>query len=229
MNFTMSTRLTDLLDQDGKVPDELSARGRNLIIFLGEIVTSVSGSRELTCSAHIQCRKYKLKRRCRGNIAAWCKEKNDQFPIEWCCLECGEGGIIYDWQGSRFDQKELRQKRIYEHVCAGVWINGQRLDEVKMALQSRPGWKGISYLVYPAHRIVVRRSAEVVHLGVPPLLAVELFRREIITPRDKTVTIKLGANDPALCRIGEVRYLDSNDGLVELDLLLDASEVRTLS
>lgn len=220
----MSTKLPHLLDQDGQIPVELSSRGRNLIDFLGEIVTAVSGSRELRCSDPIQCRKYSGKKRCGESIAAWCKEQSDLSPIEWCCLDCGEGGIIYDWQGSIFDKMELRQKKIYEHISQGVWLNDSRLDEVQMLMQAQPRCNGVSYLRYPANRIVAHKAQDgVVKLMLPPLLAVELFHRGIISSGKGAVTLRLGHENAIRHHISQIRYPHTGDGAVELEFLPDRS------
>lgn len=219
MNLAMSTKIPHLLDQDGQIPIEL-----NLISFLGEIVTSVSSSRELRCSEPIQCRKYRAKKRCGGSIAAWCKEQNGLSPIEWCCFDCGEGGTIYDWQGSIFDKKDLRLKRVHEHISQGVWLNDFRLDEVQMLLQPQPGHNGLSYLRYPPARIVARQYDEgVIRLTLPSLLLIELFQREILSSRNKMVTLRLGHGDTMRYCSPQVRYPHRCDGPVELEFLPERS------
>ena len=227
MNLSMNTKLPDLLDRDGKIPAELSPRGRRLVSFLGEIVSAVSSERELRSSTLIQCRKYLSKRRCKGQIAASCSNQKAENPIQWYCLECGEGGIIYDWRGSIFDQEEIRLNKEYDHICKGVWVNGQRLDEVQMKLQPYTGSQTSAHLLYPAHRIVVRHCRnEVVQLRVPPLLAVELLRRRLLIQDGESVALKLGATEPMQCRLTDVKFPHESGGEVELEFsaVTDVSE-----
>ena len=220
INLAMSTVLPHLLDQDGQVPQELSSRELNIVNFFGNIVTSVSGSRELRCSDPIRCRKYRGKKRCNGSIAAWCEEESELSPIEWCCTDCGEGGVINAWQGSIFDKKELRHKKVHEHIGKGVWLNDSRLDEVKMLLQARPGDNYVSYLSYPSNRIVVHKDQNgIVRLNLPTLLVIELFQREIITSRSNSVTLRIGHGCAKQYRFSQIKYPSNCEGAVGIEFL----------
>lgn len=213
----MSTKMSHFLNANGHLPDDL--RAQKLILFLGKIIRSVSSHRELMCQDTIQCRKYVAKKRCKGEIAAWCQDKNDQSPIEWFCLSCGHGGIIYDWQGTQFDQKLLRQERQLEHQRKGVWINGQRLDEVKIRLSGQTSFGGTKYLSYPGSQLVAKPCEEgILRLKIPALLAVELFMREIVSPQREEVTLKLGHQDQANYRFRGINY-DASSGDVELEFV----------
>lgn len=215
-NLAMSTKITHLLDEDGQIAKNISSRSRNLINFLGAIVTSVSSSRKLRHSNPLQCRRYIAKKRCQGHIAAFCQNKNAQSPIEWFCWECGEGGLILDWQGTQFDQKLLRQKAEREHIQKGVWINDQRLDELLIPLETK--LRGTHSLSYPTQRIVAeRKSDNIVRVRIPVLLALELYRRAILPGNGEFISLRLGEKETEDYCYRDVKYPESGGEVIELE------------
>ncbi|MFO1498225.1 MAG: hypothetical protein U1G07_07520 [Verrucomicrobiota bacterium] len=221
--MTPAKTITDIrhfLTERGQVPEALPPRARNLLDFVGGIVRSVSRSRQLFSSSPIYCRRRVGGRCCRGTISAYCENKDPAGPIHWICPDCRRRGEIHHWQGSVFDEVELRRLAELEYARQGVWINGYRLDELQ--LPAGPcGKPPTSYLLFPSQRT----SARVGHSGqlrlrLPALLCVELFHRSILRQSEVT-EIKIGVTPTLHFRFSGLRYPDNHDPVVELEFSAD--------
>ena len=199
-----TTDIRHFLTERGEIPEALPPRARNLLNFLGGIVRSFSGSRQLFSSNPIYCGKRLGSRRCRGTIAAYCENKDATGPIRWICPDCHRSGEIFHWQGSIFDQTQLRRLAQIEYERQGVWINGQRLDELQLPL-CKDG-STTSYLVFPSQRTSTKLDAAGrLRLQIPGLLCIELFQRRILRLGEST-EVKLGEKEPIRFRFLGVRY-----------------------
>lgn len=101
--MTMITNIQHFLEEDGKVPD-LPAEALELLNFLAAIIeaASIAYDRPVTLSS-MPCRKVVGGDLCSGEIEVWVDADNNQ--IGWECLECGDDGIITDWEGTAWDNR----------------------------------------------------------------------------------------------------------------------------
>ena len=188
LNITLSTKIPHFLNEEGEIPEELSPQGKKLIQYLGNIVRLVSGSRKLYLCEPVRCRRKIQRKPCPGNIAAWTKDASE--PIQWGCLECGEGGIIYDWQGTLFDESNLRIEREIEYERKGIWVGGSRLDEISVPLGSDQG--GSLSWSAGLHASASSLADGEVFLSIPAALLAELYRLKLISQDAGILTLKLG-------------------------------------
>ena len=92
--------LTHFLNSDGEIPKDIPSEARELASFLALVVDGVSASYSQTnpeVETKIRCRK----KNCHGLIIGVIEAIDE--PIDWFCMECGHYGVIYDWQGSKWD------------------------------------------------------------------------------------------------------------------------------
>jgi hypothetical protein len=87
-----------------------------------------------------------------------------------------------------------------------IAINGRKLHEVQMPLAPDPGG-GVSRLSYPKQRVRFQREGDSAVLGVPPLLALELYRSGTL-PQDGEASFPLdvGGRRAGTFRVAEVHY-----------------------
>ncbi len=206
MNINMSTDLRHLLNESGEVGESSPEPARKLANYLGGIVASVSANRELYCTEHIQCRRYIAKKKCKGKIMAFIEGKKPDGEITWCCENCGQGGVVFGWQGSCFDRSDIRKLSELEYQRVGVWIEGVRLDDVGLPLNlARSSIR--RFLAPQDIHASALDSGEVV-VTLPALLAIELFVRGILKEPEEPVSLKVGATEASEYKLGTVRYLD---------------------
>jgi hypothetical protein len=211
----ITTDLRHLLTERGEIPEALPARARKLLEFMVGIVRDVSGERRLCSTSIIRCQRRIGGRRCRGTIAAYSRDQDPTGPIQWVCSECGRRGEIVNWQGTVFDDSRTRYLREAEYTRQGVWINGERLDEIRLPL--RTDGKTTAYRLFPSHRISKRIEATgQLWLRIPALLCIELFQRAILRPHE-VVAIKIGEGETARLRFSGVRYAEVDNSVVEVE------------
>ena len=70
------TDIRPFLTERGEVPEALPPRASNLLDFLGGIVRTVSGSRQLFSTSPLYCGKRIGGRRCRGTISGYRENKD---------------------------------------------------------------------------------------------------------------------------------------------------------
>jgi|GEM_PF-277566 len=100
---TLVADLRHYLDDDGTLP-HLPSSVLNLALHQGAIVewmTMVLPGDEIVVT-NVYCRRRPKRRRCRGQIHARFQDVDD--AIEWACPVCGDNGVIYGWEGSRWDR-----------------------------------------------------------------------------------------------------------------------------
>jgi hypothetical protein len=100
----MFTNIRHFLDENDEVPD-LTPEAQELLYFLADIVevATISYDRPLTL-AEKRCRAVIDGKRCEGDIEVWVYFENNQ--IGWECLECGEEGIVTDWERTPWDRRD---------------------------------------------------------------------------------------------------------------------------
>jgi hypothetical protein len=94
---------------------------------------------------------------------------------------------------------------------AKIAINGRNLHEVEMKHEKYD--KGTnSYLLYPEHRIKIKRVMDKIIVKLPSFLALELFRSAIIPQNeDEAFPVRLDGKDIGLFRVIDLRYPLSSD------------------
>jgi hypothetical protein len=100
MSRTYVTDLTHYLDEAGDIPQGIPAEARQLASFLALIVdavTSRSPDDESETETGIRCRGS----RCHGTILAALTHYEE--PVKWHCPECGDKGVISNWQRTKWD------------------------------------------------------------------------------------------------------------------------------
>ncbi len=99
----MITNIQHFLEEDGKVPD-LPAEAQELLNFLTAIIeaATIAYDRLVTISS-MTCRKVVERDLCSGEIEVWVDADTNQ--IGWECLECGDEGVITDWEGTLWDKR----------------------------------------------------------------------------------------------------------------------------
>jgi hypothetical protein len=95
------TDLRHCLDSDGKVVAGLPSVAKQFASFLVLIVDGVmqKGLEEFG-EVGIRCRTKK----CRGSVLARIDSTSEE--ILWKCPVCGQRGVIRNWQGTSWDQRE---------------------------------------------------------------------------------------------------------------------------
>lgn len=95
----MMTDIRHLLDDRGR---PAPGRPGRLARYLGWIVVSTfTRAPGETVQTLIPCRRRRGGRRCPGRIAAL--RIPDTGEVEWICPECGDHGVVCNWQGMCWD------------------------------------------------------------------------------------------------------------------------------
>jgi len=103
--MTMVTNIQHFLNENGEVPD-MPLEAQELISFLSAIIEAVSTKYDSPVAfADTKCRTMVNGESCAGEIEVWVYA--DDNRIGWECLECGDEGVISNWEGTPWD------KRIY--------------------------------------------------------------------------------------------------------------------
>ena len=100
MNVTYITRLIHFLDENGKIPMDIGPEARAFGSYLALIVDTVTEQYPATdfgVDTGIGCRSTG----CEGIIIGALDHYEE--PVHWYCLDCGNVGRIWDWQGSNWD------------------------------------------------------------------------------------------------------------------------------
>lgn len=102
--MTLVANLRHFLTENDEIPD-LPPEAKELLQFLGEIVeaASLAYDQPVTLAGEI-CRAITDGKKCGGEIETWVSAENNS--IGWECLECGEDGIISDWEGTTWDRRD---------------------------------------------------------------------------------------------------------------------------
>ena len=101
--MTMITNIQHFLGENGEAP-ELPVEAENLLRFLSAIIeaATIDYARPITF-ADTNCRLVNNGIRCPGDIEVWVFPENNH--IGWECLECGEEGVITNWEGTPWDKR----------------------------------------------------------------------------------------------------------------------------
>ena len=97
------TDLRHFLDDEEGLPVDMHPRALSLVLHLGAIVEWMTALQptedELT---NVCCRRRPGRKRCPGQIMA--SFDPESGAIEWGCLYCSDGGLIFGWQDSYWDR-----------------------------------------------------------------------------------------------------------------------------
>jgi hypothetical protein len=96
----------------------------------------------------------------------------------------------------------------HEEMPRIIAINGNRLDEVRMLIET--GEHAVTYLKYPMSQIRLTRDGDVIGLSLPAYLSVELYRTGIL-PQNAKVPVEIAISGRSAGRyvVSDVRYPDS--------------------
>ncbi len=101
--MTMITNIQHFLDKNGEVPD-MSLEAQELVSFLSAIIEAVSTKYDASAAfADTKCRTIVNGKSCAGEIEVWVYAEDNR--IGWECLECGDEGVISDWEGTPWDKR----------------------------------------------------------------------------------------------------------------------------
>ena len=101
--MVMITDIRHFLDDDGNVPD-LSVEAMNLLGFLTAVIEQASEKYDAPISfLENGCRCVVEGESCPGEVEVWVFAEDNR--IGWECLECGDEGIITNWEGTRWDKR----------------------------------------------------------------------------------------------------------------------------
>jgi len=91
-------------------------------------------------------------------------------------------------------------------MATGIAINGQKLHEVRMPMESHH--KGVvSSLCYPKERIRFSLEGNMLRLAIPPLLGMELYRSGLLPQNPECpVRIAIGGRPKGQFTVVDVRY-----------------------
>jgi len=102
--MTMVTNIQHFLDEKGRVPD-LPKEAMELLTYLSAIIEDATReSRTDAETAQIRCRRVVKGKVCSGDIEVYLYP--EAAEIIWQCEECGEEGVITDWEGTVWDKRE---------------------------------------------------------------------------------------------------------------------------
>jgi hypothetical protein len=92
--------LTHYLDETGNIPKGIPAPARRMGSFLALLVDEVTRQypeTKTSIETTLQC----LNKSCKGELIGALDDENS--PVCWYCLDCGDYGKISDWQNTRWD------------------------------------------------------------------------------------------------------------------------------
>lgn len=205
-NFKMTTNIQHFLNDSGLVPDDLSEKTKNLVDMLGSLIAAVSANRELhLVGQHFKCQRIIERKKCRGELTAWVDQTSTNKAINWFCGECGEGGIVENWQKTIFDRSDVREQRELAYMQEGVWLEGQRLDELLMPL-GEP-FDSSRFRKFQAQEIKpqVLENGEL-RLNLPAYIVIELFFRGLLGECEEEISIQLGSGPAIKYQLYYIRY-----------------------
>lgn len=103
LKMVMITNIKHFLDENGDVPD-LPMEALELVKFLSAIIESASSHYEVPLSFSVtKCRCIVDGKSCAGEIEVWVYAEDNR--IGWECLECGDEGVISEWEGTLWDKR----------------------------------------------------------------------------------------------------------------------------
>lgn len=101
--MVMITNIKHFMDGDKKAAD-LPPEAQELLNFLTAIIeaATIGYDQPITLST-AGCRKSINDKTCFGDIEVWVDF--DSHHIGWECVECGDEGVITDWEGTPWDKR----------------------------------------------------------------------------------------------------------------------------
>jgi hypothetical protein len=98
------TNIKHFLDEDGEVAN-LTLEAQELFSFLIDVVESatIDYARPVAL-AETKCRSVVDGKICQGEIEVWVYAEDNH--IGWECLECGEEGVVTQWEGTPWDRRD---------------------------------------------------------------------------------------------------------------------------
>jgi len=101
----------------------------------------------------------------------------------------------------------------------GISMDGQKLHEVRMLMVPYSP-DTVSYLAYPKSRILFEKTDDCIVLRIPPMLAVELYRKGILPQNEEQAfPVSISGKLVGSFRVSDFRYPNtSSDRLVTITL-----------
>ena len=100
---TWVTYLTHFLNESGGLHPALMGPGRRLAEHMTSIVAAATSTPDGI--VQVRCRRRPKRRICPGNLEyrLWADER-----ITWACPNCGDNGVISNWQSTASDRRAFR-------------------------------------------------------------------------------------------------------------------------
>ena len=105
MSGTYVTDVSHYLDDDGEIVANVPIPARKLASFLVLIIDCITAADvPATITSTLRCRK----RGCHGSVIIALPNPMDE--IHWQCNKCQHNGIISQWQGTKWDNRDRALK-----------------------------------------------------------------------------------------------------------------------
>ncbi len=103
--MTWVTDLSHFVDETGDLSPLLAGPGRRLAQHLAAIVAAATSPANGEAPPSIRCRRRPEHRACPGIIEyrLWSDER-----VTWGCPNCGDNGVISNWQSTAWDRRAVR-------------------------------------------------------------------------------------------------------------------------
>ena len=101
--MALITNIQHFLDENEEVPN-IPPEARELLFFLTAIIEAASEKYDAPVTfADAKCQSVVGGQPCQGEIEVWVYAEDNR--IGWECLECGEEGVISNWEGTQWDKR----------------------------------------------------------------------------------------------------------------------------
>ena len=101
--MALITNIQHFLDENGEVPN-IPQEAQELLVFLSAVIEAASTKYDAPVTfADANCRSVIDGQSCQGEIEVWVYAEDNS--IGWECLECGEEGVISNWEGTQWDKR----------------------------------------------------------------------------------------------------------------------------
>jgi hypothetical protein len=99
------SNMQHFLDETGNIPKQMPKKARELANYFAFVIDATTKEKPSTLtSTDIRC----FKKGCDGIINSALRLANAE--IHWYCPKCENEGIIFGWQGSKWDNRHIQHK-----------------------------------------------------------------------------------------------------------------------